>query len=261
MRFPFFANPGKEEGSSQSVHAASVPARRVSVLEGHALWAPTYDTEPNPLLALEERELEPWLPDLKDKFVVDVACGTGRWLRWLLRRGARAGAGLDLSAEMLWRAGRKPGLHGRLVQANCLSLPVRDSVADLIVCSFATGYVENLRGLAAELARVARPESQVFITDFHPAAHGRGWKRSFQYEEEIIEISSVAHSLEHLRREFEAEGFDPVRSLAPCLADSEKWIFEKRGKPQLYESTREIPAIFIFHFVLGHNSCAGRTAS
>ena len=45
------------------------------------LWAETYDEENNPLLMLEERTLEPFLPSLVGAHVLDAGCGTGRWLR------------------------------------------------------------------------------------------------------------------------------------------------------------------------------------
>ena len=69
--------------------------RQVSTLEGHALWADTYDGAANPLLALEELAMEPLLPDLAGQYVADLACGTGRWLEKLLRRGAREALGVD----------------------------------------------------------------------------------------------------------------------------------------------------------------------
>ena len=61
--------------------------RWVSPHEGHVLWAPSYEETPNALLALEERTLDPLLPDLRGKSVLDLACGTGRWLG---KRGVRS---------------------------------------------------------------------------------------------------------------------------------------------------------------------------
>ena len=52
----------------------------VSAAEGYERWAPIYDDAPNPLLAREERYLLPLLIDLGDKAILDLACGTGRWL-------------------------------------------------------------------------------------------------------------------------------------------------------------------------------------
>jgi len=260
MRLPFFDSAEQGGQSAQNAQDASVGVRRVSALEGHALWAATYDNDPNPLLALEEREIESLLPDLRETFVLDVACGTGRWLARLVRRGARRGAGLDLSAEMLRRAKEKPAIRRLILQADCLSLPIRERVADLIVFSFAVGYVSELPGLASELARVSCPGAEIFLTDFHPTGHLRGWKRAFRYEGETIEISSVAHSIEQIVDAFKAGGFRLLNVHSPCLSESEKWIFEGRRKSHLYEAARKTPAIFICHFQKSPDSREGRVA-
>jgi len=125
----------------------------VSVQEGYERWAQTYDNTPNPLLALEERHLIPFLPDLKGRRVLDLACGTGRWLARLLARGASAGVGVDVSASMLRVAATKSAITGRLVLADCLQLPLRPSVFDFVLCSFALNHIQKLGVMARELAR------------------------------------------------------------------------------------------------------------
>jgi ubiquinone/menaquinone biosynthesis C-methylase UbiE len=97
----------------------------LSAAEAHAVWAPTYDRNPNPLFSLEERIIGPLLPgpeEIAEMAVLDVACGTGRWLEHFLNRGARLSVGFDLSPEMLNEARRKPLLQDRLVHADCLSI-------------------------------------------------------------------------------------------------------------------------------------------
>ncbi|MBI1940227.1 MAG: methyltransferase domain-containing protein [Acidobacteria bacterium] len=227
------------------------PVARVSVIEGHALWAKTYDRDPNPLLALEERELEPLLPDLSGKSVLDVACGTGRWLRKLLWRGAREGVGVDLSTEMLACAGRKIALRGRLIRADCLALPLREGWANLAICSFAAGYIKDVRPLARDLARVCRRSARVFVTDFHPSGHLRGWRRAFRNSREMVEIMSFAHSLETLRRDFTESGFEFRRLLEPRLSSPERRIFVESGKESSFETVQKEPAIYIFEFAFG----------
>src|ERR1035438_8802237 len=67
------------------------------VRDGYERWAPTYDDFPNPVLAREQRYILPLLPSLRNRHVLDLACGTGRWLERLLSAGALPGVGVDLS--------------------------------------------------------------------------------------------------------------------------------------------------------------------
>ncbi len=72
----------------------------------YRLWAPSYDCDPNPLLALEGRVLRARLALNPGMRVLDLATGTGRWLGYALSQGAH-GFGVDISRDMLARAARK----------------------------------------------------------------------------------------------------------------------------------------------------------
>ena len=73
----------------------------VSAREGYRQWARSYDAEPNALLALEKRCLEPLLPCARGLDVVDLGCGTGRWLEALKERGAHSLLGVVVMIEQL----------------------------------------------------------------------------------------------------------------------------------------------------------------
>ncbi len=246
--------PVAVQEAEESRHPRQGPARRVSVEVGYGLWAQTYDRDPNPLLALEERTVEPLLPDLKTRIVVDLGCGTGRWLAKLLARGAAAGFGLDCSRPMLARAFRKPGLAGRIIQGGCLALPLRASSADLVVCSFALGHLGNIGLFAHELARVARSGCDLFLTDLHPCAVERGWLCAFRHAGMPHEIPVVGRPVGEIQRAFAREGFELVRRIEPSLGNPERPIFEQAGKGGLLESVRGTPAIFVCHFQRGLNA-------
>ncbi len=223
-------------------------ARRVSVEEGYELWAPTYDSDLNPALALEERKLGPLLPSLAGRHVLDVACGTGRWLEKLLRRGARSGAGVDFAPGMLAAAAGKPLLRGRLLRADCLSLPFRSQVAELVICSFALAHLRDLAALARELARVAKRGADVFVTDLHPEAYARGWQTSFRHRGETLEISTFLRPVAHILEIFASHGFELRARLEAGVDEPEKPIFVRAGRSRAFEEARTVPAVLICHF-------------
>lgn len=247
-------SPTADTGSAKECRAQFVPLstpvapRRVSVAEGYDLWAATYDHDPNPFLALEERALWSLLPDLRGKQVLDVACGTGRWLERLLGAGARAGAGADFSPAMLRVGESKPGLRGRLATAHCRALPFRSGIADLLICSFALGHIDDLVCVAREFARVTKPRADAFITDLHPEGRAKGWQTAFRNRGESLEIMACGHSVCEIREAFASSRFELVRLIEPRLDEPERPIFEQAGRTYLFDRVRDIPAVLICHF-------------
>lgn len=222
--------------------------------EAYALWSETYDNEPNALLALEARTLIPMLPDIRGAFVLDLACGTGRWLETLLVLGARRGIGIDLSCEMLGQARRKPELRKNLIRADCTAIPVSSGTIDMAICSFALSYVQNLYAVASELSRVLRKGGQLILSDLHPSGLERGWRRTFRHDGEVVEINNFQSPIEHVNRTFREHGFELEQIINPCFGEPERPIFRKSGKEHLYEQTQAGPAIFICTFHLS-GSC------
>lgn len=230
------------------IREACPDARAVPFKLGYALWAATYDHEPNPLLALEERVLEPRLPDVRGRTVLDVGCGTGRWLIRLRRRGAHWGVGIDLSTEMLRCAASKCPRRAWLARADALALPLRAKTMDLIICSFTLGHIDNLSRLAKELARVARKGADVYLSGLHPEARAQGWRCAFHHEAETVEIPEFYQPLEMAPRFFSAEGFEFTGLLEPHFGNEERPIFVSAGKAGQFESATTVPAIFVCHF-------------
>jgi ubiquinone/menaquinone biosynthesis C-methylase UbiE len=235
---------------SQEFRAEPRESTRVSPGEGYKLWAATYDGDLNPLLALEERALRPMLPDLRHKDALDIGCGTGRWLCTLINLGARSVIGVDASPEMLLRARAKQSLRGRLVMADTCTLPLRPQSVDVMVCSFTIGHVFNIGALASELARVARPGADVFVTDMHPAAQAQGWRCAFRWADRTVEIETFPHALPDLRGSFEHERFRLVKSGDFRLGEPERRIFRAAGKHAMFEKARATPAVLVLHFKL-----------
>ncbi len=65
--------------------AAEYPFRKVSTQKGYELWAASYDTENNALIAVEEPRVEALLARLPVATALDVGTGTGRYALKLAR--------------------------------------------------------------------------------------------------------------------------------------------------------------------------------
>jgi SAM-dependent methyltransferase len=211
--------------------------------EAYGLWAATYDSELNPLLALEARALVPVLEAIEPKHVVDVGCGTGRWLQRFAANGCRL-VGVDASPEMLAQAQQKPGLRGKLVLGRACALPVRADWADLVLCSLSLGYFIDVQAAFREFARAARPEAWIVVSDLHPEGGAAGWTRSFRSRGVAYRIESWGHSLPSVYAAAEEAGLLLQESQALCFGANEFPLFEAAGKARVFESVKSQPALF-----------------
>lgn len=217
---------------------------RVSALEGHAIWAHAYDEEINPLLALEGRIAGQFLDPVPFRRFIDVACGTGRWMRYLQANGGNP-FGSDVCEAMLRVAERKQGLRGRCVLAEATLLPFATGFADVTLCSFAAGYFPDLALAARELARVTRRRGRVVLTDLHPAAIAAGWKRSFRVGSGSYEMEHFKRSDEQFRSAGDRAGLELEEQLDVPFGEPERALFKKAGKEDLFYEVSKVPAVWI----------------
>jgi malonyl-CoA O-methyltransferase len=197
--------------------------------EAYALWASSYPPYAhNPLMQAEERAMLSLLPaGLRGYCVLDAGCGSGRYVRQALRRGASEVIGLDLSAEMLRRAQSERvhvlesavmgGQRAALVQAGLDALPIRNGWADLTLCGLALGHLPDLTKALAELSRVTRTGGTLLCSDFHPAGDARGWKRTFKVYGQRYIVRHTSHSLDTWHAACRNAGLIPHGILEPHL--------------------------------------------
>jgi ubiquinone/menaquinone biosynthesis C-methylase UbiE len=233
----------------------------VDVRDGYERWAPTYDDFPNPLLAREQRHVLPLLPCLRNRHVLDLACGTGRWLKHLLAIGALPGVGVDLSSAMLRVASNKMELLGKVVQSDCLRLPFRASTFDFSICSFALGHIRDLSSAAAEFLRVMKPDSDLFVTDLHPEAYAVGWRTAFRDQQSTVQVQTEPHSSEDILGAFSSVGYECVSHVGLCLGNAEQPLFAAAGRQQLFQAACRVPAILFCHFKRAPEVTANRGMS
>ncbi|HET9820080.1 MAG TPA: class I SAM-dependent methyltransferase [Rhodanobacteraceae bacterium] len=204
---------------------------RIEMLEprnAYALWAASYPPRAhNPVMRAEERAMLALLPaDLHGQSVLDVGCGSGRYMLHALDRGASRITGVDLSVEMLERASAELGVNGRgvaidLVQGNLERLPVPDACADVTICGLTIGHVDRLQPALAELRRVTRPGGIVLCSDVHPIGHALGWARDFKSGGRHLAVKHTPHLYSEWHAACAAVRLDIVRVLEPMLDPAE----------------------------------------
>jgi ubiquinone/menaquinone biosynthesis C-methylase UbiE len=148
--------------------------------EGYDQWAAVYDTDGNPLIALEEPRVDALLGDVRGLRVLDVGCGTGRHAIRLAGAGAVVHA-IDFSAAMLEQARRKSGADRVTFHVHDLATPLPFDAArfDRVVCGLVVDHIADLGGLFREMARVCKPGGFVVVSVMHPAMMLRGVQARF----------------------------------------------------------------------------------
>lgn len=218
---------------------------RLPAIEAHTVWAPVYDSTPNPLLALERRSLAPLLNGRTTGTIIDMGCGTGQWLAHLQQAGANV-FGMDLCEAMLNQCRRhRDGTSGRLIRADAHSLPFANGCADVVLSSMSLAYFEDLNLVFKEFIRVARLGASVVVSDVHPEAIAAGWTRSFKSGPIHYQIEHFQHSLEQILFAAYRAGLRLRWCSEARLGCAERPIFCEAGKPELLDALTTRPALFL----------------
>ena len=192
--------------------------------EAYALWASAYPAHAhNPVMLAEERAMLELMPTgLQGCTVLDAGCGSGRYMRHVLQRGAAHVAGVDLSPQMLQRADEELAVcpydaEVRLMQGTLTSLPIADEWADLTVCGLVIGHLDNLERALVGLRRVMRPGGMMLCSDVHPFGQALGWLRDFKRDGQRFAVRHTPHLYSHWHAACAALGLTIERVLEPML--------------------------------------------
>lgn len=213
----------------------------VSAVDGYQLWAETWDATPSPIVALEHRALLPWLELSTHRHAVDVGCGTGRWTARL------SAIGVDASPAMLAVAARKDGLRGRLAAGSAAALPVASGSADLVLCALTFGHIRDQAGAMREFARVLQPGGTLIVSDFHPDAAARGWRRTFRRDGQVYDLENYPYTVE-LMCEM-ARGLSLICVVEASIGEPERELFHRAGRPDLFAAACATPAVLLTRWV------------
>jgi SAM-dependent methyltransferase len=188
------------------------------------------------LWGIAESELEV-LPDVADKDVIELGCGTAYFSAWLARRGARP-VGVDITPAQLETARqmqRETGLEFPLIEANAESVPLPDASFDLALSEYGASIWCDPYKWIPEAARLLRPGGELLFlrnsTISMLCAALDGWHETLQrpqrglhrldWEDENTTEFQLGHGdLFKLLRESGFDVLDLVELYAPAGAEN-----------------------------------------
>jgi SAM-dependent methyltransferase len=163
------------------------------------------------------------LGPLRDKRVLDVACGGGMWLELLRKRGARV-AGVDISDRAIsYCKQRLP--DGDFKIASAESLPFPDAVFDLVTCMGSLEHFADKQTALREMQRVATPRACFLISV--PIAGFLGRRLGLYPGTLQTAVREDVYSLDEWAALFEGNGFELRARWRDLHVVSWNWIRQK----------------------------------
>ena len=133
--------------------------------------------------------LDRWSLNAEDQ-VLDVGCGNGWAVRWMLQRGAGSGVGVDISAEMVQRAQEQTpaGVPATFAVAPGERLPFADARFSAILSVESLYYYPDPGAALSEWARVARRDGRlgVMVDLFAENPAGPVWKEALDIDVHLL---------------------------------------------------------------------------
>lgn len=105
---------------------------------------------------------------IKDKIVLDLGCGSGRYTRILLRYGGKLW-GIDPSKKLLEIA-KKENKKANLKLGTVYKLPFKSNFFDLVVAGLVIDHFKNLNQAFKEISRVLKKDGIFIFSRSNPVA-------------------------------------------------------------------------------------------
>jgi ubiquinone/menaquinone biosynthesis C-methylase UbiE len=181
-------------------------------------------------MQIEQATMEQLMPPLADRVVLDLACGTGRYMLFARTVGARIVVGVDNSRAMLLVGSMRP-----TAEASMIDLPFAAQSIDVVISGLALGHipVAAMRRAIAEIARVLRCGGEAMLSDFHPFLALSGGQRAFRAPDS--KLYAVEH-YPHLASDY----FDAVKAAGMSVS--------AMAEPRAEVKGRIIPAVLVVRF-------------
>lgn len=130
------------------------------------------------------------IDDVKNKHVLDAACGSGYYLEYLINKGAIV-TGIDISEEMINIAKETTNNKIRLFihDLNDNLTFLNNEEFDLIISSLTLHYLKDWNNILKEFHRILKTNGELLISTHHPFMDFTRFKCSNYFELKLINDS------------------------------------------------------------------------
>jgi len=225
-------NKAKAQSNPQPPAPNRFPDRieRVGAREGYDRWSETYESTPNPVVAMDSRHTIKILAPVAGELILDAGCGTGRNLRPLLTAGTAA-VGIDFSIGMLQVARRQLDVPLALADLHA-TLPFPDGCFDAVLCALIGEHLSDLGAVYSEFYRVLRPRGRLVFSVYHPEMSAAGIEANFEQAGVEYRLGAIHYSLAAHMQLLEEAGFGGIfaqefngdRDLIESIPAAEKYL-------------------------------------
>ena len=196
------------------------------------------------------------LPAVRDKLILDAACGPGKYAEILISEGATV-TGFDISPRMVALAKERNKNAGTFF-VHDLANPLKtiaDASFDVVLCALALHYLQDWTVTIQEFYRVLKPAGQLVISIEHPFFEFNYFKSSQYFAIEPVKCTWTGFgkpvAVNSYRR--------PLNACIAPLTDNGFYIdkliepkpvaeFEKRD-PKHFKELNEFPAFMCIRAV------------
>ncbi|WP_172834247.1 class I SAM-dependent methyltransferase [Nitrospira japonica] len=179
-------------------------------------WSGVYD-DADPSTSLDEPFLLAMVTPFTGCRILDLGCGTGRYLRLVNQPGASV-VGMDLSQGMLVRAMQTlvPKASIAWVQASFERFPFADGSFDRVISGLILDHVHDLRSFFHQIAAVLRPGGRLILSAVHPMMQRlTGATVRFVVQGQEYHVQGTVHEVETIAESVQEAGLDIENLLEP----------------------------------------------
>lgn len=153
--------------------------------------------------------------------VLDVACGSGEWLR-VAQELVSEVAGIDISEKAI-EACRKAMPDGRFSTGPAEELPYTDNEFDVVTCLGSLEHFLDQRGALKEILRVAKQDARILI--LVPNSGFLTYRLGLYQGTNQQNIRETIRSLDEWTTLFERAGLEVNRRWKDLHVVSRSWVF------------------------------------